>query len=135
MERELINPEGVFAHPAYTGVITVTDPRKFHFIAGRTPADPETYEVVHKGDFAAQYRWVMKQLDIELKAVGATWDDVVYRRIFTLDVDAFLACQVDDDEISSYWEAGKVPPGTLIGVTRLSDPDFLIEIDLLAISE
>jgi hypothetical protein len=34
MERELINPEGVFAHPAYTGVITVTDPRKFHFIAG-----------------------------------------------------------------------------------------------------
>ena len=40
MERELINPEGVFAHPAYTGVVTVTDPRKFHFIAGRTPADP-----------------------------------------------------------------------------------------------
>lgn len=135
MKRELINPPGVFDHPAYTGVVTVTDPRKFHFIAGRTPADPETYEVVHKGDFAAQYRWVMKQLDIELKAVGATWEDVVYRRIFTLDVDAFLACQVDDDEISSYWEDGKVPPGTLIGVTRLSNPDFLIEIDLLAISE
>lgn len=135
MKRELIDPPGVFDHPAYTGVVTVTDPRKFHFIAGRTPADPETYEVVHKGDFAAQYRWVMKQLDIELKAVGATWDDVVYRRIFTLDVDAFLACQADDDEISSYWEEGKVPPGTLIGVTRLSDPDFLIEIDLLAISE
>jgi len=135
VKRELIDPPGVFDHPAYTGVVTVTDPRKFHFIAGRTPADPETYEVVHKGDFAAQYRWVMKQLDIELKAVGATWDDVVYRRIFTLDVDAFLACQADDDEISSYWEEGKVPPGTLIGVTRLSDPDFLIEIDLLAISE
>lgn len=134
MERELINPPGVFDHPAYTGVVTVTDPRKFHFIAGRTPADPETYEVVHKGDFAGQYRWVMKQLDIELKAVGATWEDVVYRRIFTLDVDAFLACQVDDEEISSYWEDGKVPPGTLIGVTRLSNPDFLIEIDLLAIS-
>jgi enamine deaminase RidA (YjgF/YER057c/UK114 family) len=135
VKRELINPAGVFAHPAYTGVATVTDPRKFHFIAGRTPADPETYEVVHKGDFAAQYRWVMKQLDIELKAVGATWDDVVYRRIFTLDVDAFMACHLDDDEISSYWEEGKVPPSTLIGVTRLSNPDFLIEIDLLAISE
>ena len=135
MKRDLINPPGVFDHPAYTGVVTVTDPRKFHFIAGRTPADPETYEVVHKGDFAGQYRWVMKQLDIELKAVGATWEDVVYRRIFTLDVDAFLACQVDDEEISSYWEDGKVPPGTLIGVTRLSNPDFLIEIDLLAISD
>jgi len=120
MKRELINPEGVFPHPAYTGVATVTDPTKFHFLAGRTPADPKTYEVVHKGDFAAQYRWVMKQLDI--------------RRIFTLDVDAFMACHLDDDEISSYWEEGKVPPSTLIGVTRLSDPDFLIEVDLLAIS-
>ncbi len=134
MKRELINPEGVFPHPAYTGVATVTDPTKFHFLAGRTPADPKTYEVVHKGDFAAQYRGVMKQLDIDPKAVGATWDAVVYRRIFTLDVDAFMACHLDDDEISSYWEEGKVPPSTLIGVTRLSDPDFLIEVDLLAIS-
>jgi enamine deaminase RidA (YjgF/YER057c/UK114 family) len=135
MERELINPEGVFAHPAYTGVVTVTDPRKFHFIAGRTPADPVDYSCVAPGDFRAQYRHVMKTLDIELKAIGATWADVVYRRIFTLDVDAFLAQQQDDPEIQAYWEPGKVPPGTLIGVTRLSDPEFLIEIDLLAITE
>lgn len=135
MKKELINPEGVFAHPAYTGVATVTDPRKFHFFAGRTPADFETYEAVHVGDFRAQYRHVMKTLDIELKAVGCKWDDVVYRRIFTLDVDAFLESHLDDDEIASYWEPGKVPPSTLIGVTRLSNPEFLIEIDLLAISE
>ncbi len=135
MKRELINPEGVFAHPAYTGVVTVTDPRKFHFIAGRTPADHETYECVAPGDFRAQYRHVMKTLDIELKAVGATWADVVFRRIFTLDVDAFLEVQQTDPEIQSYWEPGKVPPGTLIGVTRLSDPEFLIEVDLLAITE
>ena len=134
MERELINPEGVFAHPAYTGVVTVTDPRRFHFIAGRTPADHETYECVAPGDFLAQYRHVMRTLDIELKAVGASWDDVVFRRVFTLDVDAFLEAQQSDPEIQSYWQPGKVPPGTLIGVTRLSDPEFLIEVDLLAIT-
>ncbi len=27
------------------------------------------------------------------------------------------------------------PPSTLVGVTRLSDPEFLIEIDLTAIAE
>lgn len=134
MKIDLVNPEGVFAHPAYTGVATVTDPRKFHFFAGRTPADFETYEVVYPGDFRAQYRHVMKTLDIEMKAVGAKWEDVVYRRIFTLDVDAFLEAHLDDDEIASYWEPGKVPPSTLIGVTRLSNPEFLIEIDLLAVS-
>lgn len=135
MKREWINPEGVFAHPAYTGVITVTEPRKFHFIAGRTPADFEDYSCVAPGDFRAQYRHVMKTLDIELKAVGAEWDDVVYRRIYTLDVDEFLAQHLDDDEIASYWKPGRVPPSTLIGVTRLSNPEFLIEIDLLAITE
>lgn len=135
MKRELINPDGVFAHPAYTGVCTVTDPRKFHFFAGRTPADFETYEAVHVGDFRGQYRHVMRTLDIEMKAVGCRWEDVVYRRIFTLDVDAFLESHLEDEEIASYWEPGKVPPSTLIGVTRLSNPDFLIEIDLLAISE
>jgi enamine deaminase RidA (YjgF/YER057c/UK114 family) len=133
MERELVNPEGVFAHPAYSGVATVTDPRKFHFFAGRTPADFDDYSCVAPGDYAAQYRQVMKTLDIEMKAVGAKWEDVVYRRIFTLDVDAFLE-HMNDEEVASYWEPGKMPPSTMIGVTRLSDPEFLIEIDLLAVS-
>ena len=31
--------------------------------------------------------------------------------------------------------ADKLPPSTMIGVTRLSNPEFLIEIDLMAIVE
>jgi enamine deaminase RidA (YjgF/YER057c/UK114 family) len=134
MEKEYVNPPGVFKHPAYSGVVTVTDPRKFHFIAGRCAADPEDYSCTAPGDFLEQYRRVMRTLDIELKAVGATWDDVVYRRIFTLDVDAFLAAATDP-AIAEYWDPDKMPPSTLIGVTRLSDPEFLIEIDLLAVTD
>lgn len=132
MEREFVNPPGVFKHPAYTGVVTVTSPQKFHFIAGRCAADDD-YNCTAPGDFAAQYRRVMELLDIELKAVGATWEDVVHRRIFTLDVDEFLRLS-SDPVINAYWNADKMPPSTLVGVTRLSDPEFLIEIDLLAIS-
>ena len=90
MDKEYVNPAGVFKHPAYTGVVTVTDPRRFHFIAGRCAADPDDYTCTAPGDFVGQYRQVMETLAIELKAVGATWNDVVFRRIFTLDVDAFL---------------------------------------------
>jgi enamine deaminase RidA (YjgF/YER057c/UK114 family) len=132
MEREFVNPSGVFRHPAFTGVVTVRDPGAFHFFAGRTPADDE-YRCVAPGDYLAQYRRVMEVLDIELKAVGATWNDVVYRRIFTLDVDAFLE-HATDPVICSYWDPEKMPPSTLIGVTRLSDPEFLIEIDLMAMT-
>jgi len=134
MEREFIDPEGLYRHPAYTGVVTVTDPRKWHFFAGRCAVDDQ-YRCTAPGDFAAQYRRVMEILDLELRTVGATWEDVVFRRIFTLDVDAFLDASATDETIKSYWNPERMPPSTLIGVTRLSDPEFLIEIDLMAVSE
>src|SRR3990170_461577 len=114
MEREFIDPEGLYRHPAYTGVVTVTDPRKWHFFAGRCAVDDQ-YRCTAPGDFAAQYRRVMEILDLELRTVGATWEDVVFRRIFTLDVDAFLDASATDETIKSYWNPERMPPSTLIG--------------------
>jgi enamine deaminase RidA (YjgF/YER057c/UK114 family) len=134
MEREYLDPKGVYRHPAFTSIVTVTDPRKWHFFAGRCSVDEE-YRCVAPGDFIGQYRRVMEILDLELRSVGATWDDVVFRRIFTLDVDAFLETSANDSVINGYWTPGRMPPSTLIGVTRLSDPEFLIEIDLMAVTD
>ena len=39
MEREHINPDGIFEHPAFTRVVTVTGPTKLVFVAGQTPSD------------------------------------------------------------------------------------------------
>src|SRR5690606_7025038 len=61
MEITHINPEGIYKHPAFTAIVTVTDPRKLHFFAGRTPAD-ENYRCVAPGDMLAQYRQVMELL-------------------------------------------------------------------------
>lgn len=134
MKKEFIDPQSLYRHPAFTGVVTVTDPGKWHFFAGRCAVD-ENYRCTAPGDFVGQYRRVMEILDLELREVGATWEDVVFRRIFTLDVDAFLAASAEDPVVSEYWNRDRMPPSTLIGVTRLSDPDFLIEIDLLAATE
>ena len=133
MEREHINPEGIFKHPAYTRIVTVKGPMKIVFIAGQTPSD-ENYKCVAPGDYRAQYVAVMDNLQIQLDAAGASWDDVVYRRIFVLDVDAYLKV-ASDPATPKYGEPGRPPPSTLVGVTRLSDPEFLIEIDLTAIAE
>lgn len=134
MEREYIEPEGLFRHRAFTSIVTVTDPGKWHFFAGRCAVD-EQYRCTAPGDFLGQYQRVMEILDLELRTVGATWDDVVFRRIFTLDVDAFLEASANDPVIQGYWNPERMPPSTLIGVTRLSDPEFLIEIDLMAVTE
>jgi enamine deaminase RidA (YjgF/YER057c/UK114 family) len=127
-QRETFNPPGVFAHPGYSRVCTVSGPAKMIFIAGQTPTDDE-YRCVAPGDMRGQFLKVMENLGIQLSAAGASWDDVTYRRIFTLDVDALVAVAMDPS-IPTYFS--NQPPSTLIGVTRLSDPEFLLEIEVWA---
>ena len=132
MQKQHINPPELFKHPAYTRIITVTGPSKLIFIAGQTPSD-DNYKPVAIGDMRGQYIHVMEALTIQLKAAGATWDDVVYRRLFVLDMDAFLKVQTDPT-MTFPWHPDRPPPSTLIGVTGLSHRDFLIEIDLMAVT-
>jgi enamine deaminase RidA (YjgF/YER057c/UK114 family) len=132
MDREHINPAGVFKHGAFTRVGTVKGPMKLIFIAGQTPSD-ENYQPVARGDYRGQYLKVMENLDIQLKAAGAGWDDVVFRRTFVIDVDKFVQT-LQDPKLPKFFNSDKPPPSTMIGVTRLSNPDFLIEIDLLAVT-
>jgi enamine deaminase RidA (YjgF/YER057c/UK114 family) len=133
VERKHIHPPELFKHPSYTRVITVTGPSKLIFIAGQTASD-ENYKPMAVGDMRSQYLRVMEALTIQLRAAGASWDDVVFRRLFVLDMDAFI--KVQTDPATTYpWHPDRPPPSTLIGVTRLSHPDFLIEIDLLAVTK
>src|SRR5262249_17776360 len=87
MDKKFINPPELYKHPSYSRVIPVKGPCKFIFIAGQTPSD-DKYQPVHPGDYRKQYEHIIAALTIQLKAAGATWDDVVVRRVFTVDVDA-----------------------------------------------
>ena len=130
MKKEILNPPELFRHPGYSRAITIEGPAKFVLIAGTTPAD-ENYRCVAPGDLRAQYLKVLENLEISLTAAGATWDDVVYRRTFVIDVDAYLAL-TRDPSLPRVFPRDAMPGSTMIGVTRLSDPEFLIEVDLVA---
>ncbi len=132
MEIERINPKGLYKHPNFTRIITVKGPMKLIFIAGQTPSD-ENYNAVSIGDYRAQYIAVMENLEIQLEAAGAGWDDVVFQRIFVLDVDKFKN-QTRGEDAPKFGDPNNPPPTTLIGVPALADPDFLIEVDLMAIT-
>jgi len=47
-------------------------------LPAKTPAD-DNYQPLHPGDLRAQYAAVLDGLTLQLKAAGATWDDVVFR--------------------------------------------------------
>ena len=133
MEKQIINPPEMMRHPSYSRVITVKGPCKFIFIAGQTPSDMQ-YQPVFPGDYKKQYEYVMDALSVQLKAAGASWSDVVVRRVYTLDVDALIKV-MRDPTTRKYENAEAMPTSTMIGVTRLTNPGFLIEIDLVAVTD
>lgn len=125
------NPPGMFKHPAFTRVITVETPKKLLFVAGQTSSD-EKYQCVGANDYRAQYIQVMENLRKILAAAGASFDDVVYRRTFVLDIDAYLKV-ITAPDAPRYFKAEKMPGATLVQVGRLSNPCFLVEIDMMAV--
>jgi enamine deaminase RidA (YjgF/YER057c/UK114 family) len=131
MKLERITPAGSFEHPGFTRMITVTGPTKLVWISGQTPQNPDL-SCVAPGDFRAQYIDVMEKLAVQLKAVGATWDNVTFRRVYTTSIPK-LREAMNDPATPKYF--GLKPCSTLIGVTELSDPGYVVEIEIMAVVE
>jgi len=80
-----------------------------------------------------QYLAVLEGLTVQLEAINASWDDVVFRRMYATDVPTFMQKCVNDRDIPLPWNKERPSPSTLIGVTALSNPDFLIEVEIAAV--
>jgi enamine deaminase RidA (YjgF/YER057c/UK114 family) len=129
MDMQRINPPGIFEHPSFSRIITVEGPAKIVWFSGQTPQNPDL-SCVAPGDYQAQYIDVMEKLAIQLAAIGATWDNVTFRRTYTLSIPKLRAAMYLPTT-PKYFTA-KRPCSTFIGVTELADPDFLLEIEIVA---
>ena len=76
----------------------------------------------------AQMEQAFQNLDRCLKTAGATWADVVKTNTFVTDFDEFQKCA---DIPCAIWVA--TPTSTTVCVTRLAGPDFMIEIEAVAV--
>lgn len=100
----------------------------FVFVTGQMPTDPEAPDAPLPEGVEAQTRRVMANLKIVLDGVGLGFEHVAMARIylthFERDYAAFNAIW------PSYFEAGKLPARTTVGVTALA-VGALVEIDLV----
>lgn len=80
--------------------------------------------VVGAGDMAAQVKQVFANLDDVFRAAGTDASRVVKYTIFVTDVDAFQKARGAVD----HFFAGK-PASTLLQISRLADPRFLVEVE------
>jgi enamine deaminase RidA (YjgF/YER057c/UK114 family) len=108
-------------------VVTVV-PGKLVFLSGMLSRN-EKGEIVGKGDMRRQLQQVLENITVALASVGATWADVVKRQTFTTDLDEFYK-HVD---LRKSLTEDALPASTAIQISRLSHPDFMIEIEVMAV--
>ena len=87
----------------------------------------EKREIVGKGDLAAQTEQVMKNMQTALQACGATFDDLVKVTIYLVQGQNLMhGFDVSRRYITS------APTISVLMVSGLANPDYLVEIDAVA---
>ena len=129
MTLELINPEDLPAPPTYTHVVVATGGRLV-FVAGQEPED-EQGNLVGPGDLAVQARQVFGNLGRALAAAGARPEQVAKITIFVADYRRELLPAIEEGRVALF--GNHKPADTLVGVEALSRPEFLIEVEALAV--
>jgi enamine deaminase RidA (YjgF/YER057c/UK114 family) len=129
MTLELINPEDLPTPPTYTHVVIATGSRLV-FVAGQEPED-EHGSVIGPGDLAVQARQVFSNVGRALSAAGARPEQVTKIMIFVVDYRREHLPAIEAGRLALFGD--HKPADTLVGVEALSHPDYLIEVEAVAV--
>jgi enamine deaminase RidA (YjgF/YER057c/UK114 family) len=127
---QFINPDDLVKSPAFSHAAVVTGNVKTVYIGGQDPVDADG-NVVGKGDLGAQTEQVLKNLKAALAAAGAGPEHVIKWNIYILQgqsiQEGFAAFQ-------RVWPLLSTPPlVTGVFVAALAHPDFLVEMEAIAV--
>ena len=120
--------QGIYDPPGYSQIIKVTDAKALLFLAGQVPYAMDG-GVAHVGDFKAQARQVFGAVKAHLEAAGGKLTDVVKITTYLTDVRYRMDFRVVRDEFFGV----RGPASTMIEVSSLSHPDYMIEIEAIAV--
>jgi len=128
MTFQLLIPDTMPKSVGYSQLAVVRN-GKVVFIAGQVALD-KSGKVVGKDDFKAQLQQVFENLKAAVEAAGGSFNDIVKLNSYLLD----LSHLPDFREVRDRYINVKNPPAsTTIQVPKLFRPEFLIEIEAVAV--
>jgi enamine deaminase RidA (YjgF/YER057c/UK114 family) len=127
---EYLNPDTLPKNPAFTNIVTVSGKVKTIYIGGQDAVDASG-NIVGTGDVKAQTEQVLKNLQVALAACGATLENIVKWNIYVVQGQPI---QPGFEAFQQVWGRRPNPPTiTVLYVAGLANPDFLCEMDAIAV--
>jgi len=118
----------VFDPPTYNQAIKVTGAQTILFLSGQVAYD-EKGGPAHRGDFVAQARVVFRAIKAQVEAGGGSLANVVKVNTYLTDI----RYRADLLPVREEFFGKKMPASTLIEVSALAHPDWMIEVEAIAV--
>jgi reactive intermediate/imine deaminase len=100
------------------------------FLSGQVAVGADQSEVVGAGDFDAQAEQVFRNIEQALTAGGSSLSNVIKVTIYLTDI-ANLPKIV---ELRKKWFTEPYPASTMVEVSALAAPEFMLEIEAIAVA-
>jgi enamine deaminase RidA (YjgF/YER057c/UK114 family) len=126
MPSQYINPDTLSRSRGYSQVVKAASTV---YIAGQVSAGSDG-NVVGKGDPEAQVRQVWRNLEAAVKAAGGTLQHVVKTTTYVTNIQYAAAVRKVREEL---FQSLNPPTSTLLVVAGLASPDYLVEIEAIAV--
>jgi enamine deaminase RidA (YjgF/YER057c/UK114 family) len=127
---EYPHPVGLLQNPAFSQVVVASGTRTI-YTAGQVAIDAHG-ALIGAGDLAMQTTQAMHNVGLALAAAGATYADIV--KITTYIVNYRPEHRAIIGKARTPFFANRSPPAsTLVGVDALALPEWLVEIEAVAV--
>jgi enamine deaminase RidA (YjgF/YER057c/UK114 family) len=125
-----INPDSLNKNPAFTNVVVVEGNVRTVHIGGQDAINASG-EIVGKGDIVAQTEQVLANVRAALEAGGARPEHIIKWNIYVVEGQSL---QAGFAAFQNAWPEVPNPPAiTGVFVSALAHPDFLVEMDAVAV--
>jgi enamine deaminase RidA (YjgF/YER057c/UK114 family) len=127
IQPDTLHKRAIGGQTLYTQVVVV-EAKRVAFISGQVPRDRHG-NTVGKGDMAAQIRQCCENVKAGVEAAGGTLADLVKTTTFVTDLDEYFK----HTAVRMEYMGQGMPTSTTIGISRLSNPDYMVEIEAIAV--
>jgi enamine deaminase RidA (YjgF/YER057c/UK114 family) len=127
---EYISPDGLHKNPAFSNVIVVSGNARTVYVGGQDSVDASG-KIVGKGDLKAQVGQVLKNLETALEAGGAKLEHVIKWNLYVVQGQSIQEGYAAFQAVAG--KQTKPPAISMAFVSALANPDFLIEMDAIAV--